>query len=33
MQHSTVQLALSIDKLERRLSKLPDREDFEHLAL
>jgi hypothetical protein len=24
---------LSIDKLESRLSRLPDREDFEHLAL
>jgi hypothetical protein len=33
MQDTTVQLALSIDKLESRLSKLPDREDFEHLAL
>jgi hypothetical protein len=33
MQDTTIQLALSIDKLESRLSKLPDREDFEHLAL
>jgi hypothetical protein len=33
MLDTTVQLALSIDKLESRMSKLPDREDFEHLAL
>jgi hypothetical protein len=33
MQDTMVQLALSIDKLESRLSKLPDREYFEELAL
>jgi hypothetical protein len=33
VQDTTVQLVLSIDKLEGRLNKLPDREDFEHLAL
>jgi hypothetical protein len=30
---TTVQLALSTYKLESRLNKLPDREDFEHLEL
>jgi hypothetical protein len=33
LQDTTVQLVLSIGKLEGRLNKLPDREDFEHLTL
>jgi hypothetical protein len=33
MPDTMVQLDLSIDKLESRLNKLPDMEDFEHLEL